>query len=66
MLTWHWAAIEWVHLMWLAVLLLAGLSVLEVRSRGALRRFLSPVMLRRLASSVSGPRVALRLSLVWL
>lgn len=66
MLTWHWAAIEWVHLMWVAVLLIAGLAVLEVRSRGALQRFLSPVMLRRLAAASSGARVALRLSLFWL
>lgn len=64
--TWSWAAIEWVHLMWVAVLLVAGLAVLEVRSRGALRRFLSPVMLRRLAAASSGARVALRLSLLWL
>lgn len=64
--TWSWAAIEWVHLMWVAVLLVAGLAVLEVRSRGALQRFLSPVMLRRLAAASSGARVALRLSLVWL
>ena len=64
MLTWHWAAIEWVHLMWGAVLLIAGLGVLEVRSRGALRRFLSPLMLRRLSSTTSGPRVVLRLALL--
>lgn len=64
--TWSWAAIEWVHLMWVAVLLVAGLAVLEVRSRGALQRFLSPVMLRRLAAASSGARVALRLSLLWL
>ncbi len=66
MLTWHWAAIEWVHLMWVAVALIAGLAVLEVRSRGALVRFLSPVMLRRLAAASSGSRVALRLALLWL
>lgn len=66
MLTWHWAAIEWVHLMWGALVLVAGLAVLEVRSRGALRRFLSAVMLRRLAAAASGARVALRLSLLWL
>lgn len=64
--SWSWAAIEWVHLMWVAVLLVAGLAVLEVRSRGALQRFLSPVMLRRLAAASSGARVALRLSLLWL
>ncbi len=52
--------------MWVAVLLVAGLAVLEVRSRGALQRFLSPVMLRRLAAASSGARVALRLSLLWL
>jgi Ca-activated chloride channel homolog len=66
MLTWHWAAIEWVHLVWLVLALVAGLAVLEVRSRGALQRFLSPVMLRRLASSSSSSRVALRLALLWL
>ncbi len=66
MLTWHWAAIEWVHLMWVAVVLIAVCAVLEVRSRGALRRFLSPVMLRRLSAAASGPRVALRLALLWL
>jgi Mg-chelatase subunit ChlD len=66
MLTWHWEAIEWVHLMWLALALVAGLVVLEVRSRGALLRFLSPVMMRRLAATASGARVALRLALMWL
>jgi Ca-activated chloride channel homolog len=66
MMNWHWAAIEWVHLMWVALALVAGLAVLEVRSRGQLVRFLSPVMLRRLAATSSGARVALRLSLLWL
>jgi Ca-activated chloride channel homolog len=66
MLTWHWEAIEWVHLMWVALLLIAGLTVLEVRSRGALQRFLSPVMVRRLAAASTRSRLALRLALLWL
>lgn len=66
MLTWHWEAIEWVHLMWVALLLIAGLTVLEVRSRGALQRFLSPVMVRRLTAASTRSRLALRLALLWL
>lgn len=66
MLSWTWAAIEWVHLLWAVLALIAGLAVLEVRGRGALRRFLSPVMLGRLASVTSGSKIALRLALLWL
>lgn len=66
MLSWTWAAIEWVHLLWAVLVLIAGLAVLEVRGRGALRRFLSPVMLGRLASVTSGSKIALRLALLWL
>ncbi|MEZ4361404.1 MAG: VWA domain-containing protein [Kofleriaceae bacterium] len=65
-LRWDWAAIEWVHLMWAVLALVAGLVVLEVRSRGALQRFLSPIMLRRLASAASGARTSLRIAFLWL
>lgn len=66
MLSWTWAAIEWVHLLWAVLALVAALAVLEVRGRGALRRFLSPVMLGRLAAATSGAKIALRLALLWL
>ncbi len=66
MLSWTWAAIEWVHVAWAVLALVAGLAVLEVRGRGALRRFLSPVMLDRLAATTSGAKSALRLALLWL
>ncbi|MEZ4366641.1 MAG: VWA domain-containing protein [Kofleriaceae bacterium] len=64
MMGWHFAEAGRVHLVWVALAVVALLAVLEVRSRDALARFLSPVMQRRLAAQASGARVATRLALV--
>jgi Mg-chelatase subunit ChlD len=57
---------EWVHLVWVALAIVVGLGVLELRSRDALGRFLSPEMQRRLASRPSGTRAIGKLALLGL
>jgi len=54
----------YVHLVWLAFALVALLVVLELRARGALAAFLSPVMQRRLTSQASLARTGGKLALV--
>ena len=56
----------YVHLFWLACALVALLVVLEVRARGALTSFLSPVMQRRLTSRASLARTGFKLGFVFL
>jgi len=46
---WAWVHPQLVHLLWLALAIVGLLVYLELRGRDALRRFVSAVMLRRLA-----------------
>ena len=64
--TWSYRYPELVHLVWAALAIVVGLAVLELRSRGALAVFLSPVMQRRLTAQASVGRMVLRLCLVLL
>lgn len=64
MIDWHFAAPERVHLVWLALAVVAGLAVFEVRGRDALARFLSPRMQGRLSTRAGTGRVATRLALL--
>lgn len=60
------AHVERVHLVWVAIAVVAALAVLEIRSRDAMRQFLSPVMARRLSARPSPGRIAARLGFVFL
>jgi len=53
-----------IHLVWIALAVIAVLAVLELRSRDALGRFLSPEMQRRLTTRASLERIAGRLGLL--
>ncbi|MCX5742914.1 MAG: VWA domain-containing protein [Proteobacteria bacterium] len=55
-----------VHLIWLALAIVGGLVVLELRRRDAMDAFLSPVMQRRLTAHAGMGRVIARLVLVLL
>lgn len=55
-----------IHLVWAALAIVALLFVLELRARGALASFLSPVMQRRLTAQASMQRTIVRLGLVLL
>jgi Ca-activated chloride channel family protein len=55
-----------IHLVWVALAIVIGLFVLELRSRGALTAFLSPVMQRRLTAQATFERTLVKLSLVLL
>jgi len=63
-LDWHCVHGGYVHLVWAAIAIVVGLGVLELRTRDALAVFLSPVMQRRLATTISVERTILRLALV--
>ena len=63
---WNWVEIERIHLMWLALAITAGFALLELRARGAMGAFLSPVMQRRLTAQASTERIVLRLVLLFL
>jgi Ca-activated chloride channel family protein len=63
---WRFAHVERVHLVWAAVAIVGLLAVLELRSRGALAAFLSPVMQRRLTAQASPARTGVKLGLVLL
>jgi Ca-activated chloride channel family protein len=60
---WDFARQQWVHLIWAALAIVIGLGALELRSRDALGRFLSPEMQRRLATRPSNARTMGRLAL---
>jgi Ca-activated chloride channel family protein len=60
---WTFAHRELVHFVWAAIAIVVGLAVLELRSRDALARFLSPEMQRRLATRPSDGRAIARLVL---
>lgn len=55
-----------VHLAWLALAIVVGLFLLELRSRGALSAFLSPVMQQRLTAQATFQRTIVRLGFVLL
>jgi len=57
---------ERIHLVWAALAIAGILFVLELRSRGALAAFLSPVMQRRLTAQASFERTVLKLGLILL
>lgn len=61
---WTFVHLDRIHLVWVAIAITALLGVLELRSRGAMSTFLSPVMQRRLTAQASTTRVALRLGLL--
>lgn len=61
---WTYLHVERIHLVWAAIAIVAVLFVLELRGRGALSVFLSPVMQRRLTAQASMTRVAVKLGLV--
>lgn len=61
---WSWDEPQRVHLIWLAIAIVGGLVVLELRTRDAMATFLSPVMQRRLTASASFGRSIVRLALV--
>jgi Ca-activated chloride channel family protein len=63
---WQFAEVQRIHLVWLALAIIVGLGVLELRSRSALSAFLSPVMQRRLTAQATTGRLAARLALVLL
>jgi Ca-activated chloride channel family protein len=64
MFDWHFVDKGLVHLVWLAIAIVAGLFALELRSRNVMSVFLSPVMQRRLTAQSSLSRTVLRLALV--
>ena len=64
MTDWHLVDIEKVHLVWAVLAIVGLLVVLELRARGAMSEFLSPVMQRRLTARASVDRTLLRLGLV--
>jgi Ca-activated chloride channel family protein len=53
-----------IHLVWAALAIAGLLFVLELRSRGALAAFLSPVMQRRLTAQASFERTVVKLVLI--
>jgi Ca-activated chloride channel homolog len=63
---WQFAEVGRIHLVWIALAVMIGLGVLELRSRSALSAFLSPVMQRRLTAQATTGRLAARLGLVLL
>jgi len=65
-LDWNYIDGEWIHLVWAAIAVMGLLVVLEVRSRGAMASFLSPVMQRRLTAQPTLARTAGKLALIFL
>jgi Ca-activated chloride channel family protein len=61
---WQYAHQERVHLVWLALAIIGLLAFLELRSRGMMDSFLSPVMQRRLTAQASTERMIARLALI--
>lgn len=64
MSTLSWKHLEAVHLVWGVLAILGVLFVLEIRARGALSTFLSPIMQRRLTAQPSFVRALVRLGLI--
>jgi Ca-activated chloride channel homolog len=65
MFDWHFEHVGRIHLVWLAIFIIAGLLALELMGRDALASFLSPVMQRRLTAKASVGRIALKLGLIF-
>lgn len=63
---WSPVYLERIHLVWVAIAIMILLAVLELRNRGAMTAFLSPVMQRRLTAQASTERIVLRLVFVFL
>jgi Ca-activated chloride channel family protein len=63
-LDWRFVDVGYVHLVWAALAIVGVIAYLELRGRGALGAFLSPVMQRRLTAQASLSRTALRLGLI--
>jgi Ca-activated chloride channel homolog len=61
---WKYLDVENVHLIWVAIAIVAVFAGLELHARGALGSFLSPVMQRRLTAQASMTRSATKLGLV--
>lgn len=61
---WVWVHPQLVHLVWIALAVMGLLVWLELRSRGALEKFVSAVMARRLASRQSAEVRVTRLVLI--
>ena len=61
-----WQHLERVHLVWIVLMFVACLVVLEVRARGQLSAFLSPIMQRRLTAQPSFVRAMVKLGLITL
>src|SRR5262249_50197619 len=64
MFDWHFVDVGWIHLVWAALAIVGVLVYLELRARGVMSLFLSPVMQRRLTARASIERTVLRLALV--
>ena len=64
MIGWTFVHVERIHLVWVALALAAGAAALELRGRGAMAAFLSPVMQRRLTAQASTARVIAKLALI--
>jgi len=63
---WHFAEVQRIHLVWVALAIVIVLGVLELRNRSALGAFLSPVMQTRLTAQATTMRLVTRLGLVLL
>jgi Ca-activated chloride channel family protein len=66
MLDWHFVDVDRIHLVWAATAIVGLLTALELRSRGALAEFLSPVMQRRLTAQATLARSIVKLSFLLL
>ena len=64
MIDWTWLNAGRVHLVWVAVAFVGLLAWLEIRHRGDLARFVSPVMQRRLARQATAERRIARLAFI--
>jgi Ca-activated chloride channel family protein len=65
MFGWHFVDVDYVHLVWGALAIVALLFVVELATRDALASFLSPVMQRRLTAQASLARTIVKLALVF-
>ena len=66
MFDWHFVERDNIHLVWVVIAIVALLVILELRSRDALKSFLSPVMQHRLTAQASFERMVLKLALLLL
>ena len=65
MFEWDYLHVDRIHLVWVALAIVGGLLVLELRGRDALASFLSPVMQMRLTERPGTGRTVARLCLVF-